>query len=187
MYDRVNINLLDHNLSPPVKNVINQMISKIFLPIINRPTRAPPHSCTLIDNIFCNRVDEVASSGVITTNISDHYAVFAREKFPTLTEDSISINYRVFSDENLSNLKNSLQDINWNLNEGADEAYDLFQSTLPSIFNEHFPIHTKTISSCGKSIPWITPGILAAILKKKSLPKSRTILNRISQEHKFTH
>ena len=26
-----NINLLDHNLSPPVKNFINQMISKKFL------------------------------------------------------------------------------------------------------------------------------------------------------------
>ena len=54
-----NINLLDHNLSPPVKNLINQMISKNFLPIINRPTRVTPHSCTLIGNIFCNRVDEV--------------------------------------------------------------------------------------------------------------------------------
>ena len=94
-----NINLLDHHLSPPVENFINQMISKIFLPIINRPTRVKPHSCTLIDNIFCNRVDEVESSEVITTNISDHYPVFAREKFPTLPEDSISMNYRVFSDE----------------------------------------------------------------------------------------
>ena len=85
------------------------MISKNFLPIINRPTgpctRVTPHSCTLIDNIFCNRVDEVESSGVITTNISDHYPVFAREKFPTLPEDSISTNYRVFSDENLSIFK----------------------------------------------------------------------------------
>ena len=80
----VNIYLLDHNLSPPVENFINQMISKNFLPIINRPTRVTPHSCSLIDNIFCNRVDEVESSGVITTNISDHYPVFAREKFPTL-------------------------------------------------------------------------------------------------------
>ena len=102
-----NINLLDHNLSPPVKNFIYQMISKNFLPIIiNRPTRVTPHSCTLIDNIFCNRVDEVESSGVITTNISDHYQAFAREKISTLPEDSISINYRVFSDENLSNFKN---------------------------------------------------------------------------------
>ena len=61
-----NINLLDHNISPPVENFINQMISKDFLPIINRPTRVTPHSCTLIDNIFCNRVDEVEASGVIT-------------------------------------------------------------------------------------------------------------------------
>ena len=37
-----NINLLDHNRSPPVENFINQMISKIFLPIINRPTRVTP-------------------------------------------------------------------------------------------------------------------------------------------------
>ena len=32
-----NINLLDHNLSPPVENFINQMISKNFLPIIDHP------------------------------------------------------------------------------------------------------------------------------------------------------
>ena len=82
-----NINLLDHNLSPPVENFIDQMTSKKFLPIINRPTRVTPHSCTRIDNIFCNRVDEVESSGVITTNISNHYPVFASEKLPTLPED----------------------------------------------------------------------------------------------------
>ena len=154
---------MDSNLSPPVENFINQMISKNFLPIINRPTRVTLHSCTLIDNIFCNRVDEVESSGVITTNISDQYPVFAREKFPTLPEDSISINYRVFSDENLSNFKNALQDINWNpvlINGDADEAYDLFQSTLLSVLINTSPSTLKNISSCGKSKPWITPGIL---------------------------
>ena len=75
-----NINLLDYNLSPPVENFINQMISKNFLPIINRPTRVTPHSCTLIYYIFCNRVDEVESSEVITKNISYHYPVFAIER-----------------------------------------------------------------------------------------------------------
>ena len=141
--DDFNINLLDHNLPPPVKYFINQMISKKLFPIINRPTRVTHHSCTLIDNIFCNRVDGVESSGVITTNISDHYPVFAREKFKTLPEDSISSNYRVFSDDNLSNIKNSLQDINWHpvlINDEADKAYDLFQSTLLTVFNGHFPI-----------------------------------------------
>ena len=174
------INLLDHNLSPPVENFINRMISNFFLTIINRPTRVTPHSCTLVDNIFYNKVDVVESSGVTTTNISDHYPVFAREIFPTLSEDSISINYRVFSNENLSNIKNSLQDINWNpllINDDADEAYDLFQSILLSVFNKHFAIHTKSISSYGKSKPFITPGILAAVRRKRRLEKNARIQN----------
>ena len=54
-----NINLVNYNLSPSDQNFINQMISKNFVPIINLPTRVTPHSYTLIDNIFCNRVDEV--------------------------------------------------------------------------------------------------------------------------------
>ena len=64
------------------------------------------------------------------------HAVFAREKFPILPEDSISINYRGFSDENLSNFKNPLQDINWSpvlINDDADEAYDLSQITLLTV------------------------------------------------------
>ena len=76
-----------------------------------------------------------------------------------------------------SNFKNSLQDIYWNpvlINADADEAYDLFQSTLLSVFNEHFPIHIKNISSCGKSKPWITPGIQAAIRRKRRLEKKPT-------------
>ena len=84
--------------------------------------------------------------------------------------------------------------MNWNpllINDDADEAYDLFQSTLLSVSNEHFPIHTENVSSCGKSKPWITPGMLAAIRRKRRLvkktPESRTILNRISQAQKFTH
>ena len=70
-----NINLLDQNFSPPVENFINQMISKKFLPIINRPTNVTPLGFTLIDNIFCNRLEEVESSGLITANISDHYLI----------------------------------------------------------------------------------------------------------------
>ena len=53
----------------------------------------------------------------------------------------MSINYKVFSDENQLNFKNSLQDINWHpvLINDADEEYDLFQIILLSTFNEHFP------------------------------------------------
>ena len=38
------------------------MISRNYYPVITRPTRATPISCTLIDNIFCNRIDEIEST-----------------------------------------------------------------------------------------------------------------------------
>ena len=74
-----NINLWDYSISPPVENFLNLMISRNYYPVITRPTRVAPISCTLIDNIFCNRGDEKESTGVITTNISDQYPIFSRE------------------------------------------------------------------------------------------------------------
>ena len=72
------INLLDYSTAPPVENVLNLMISRNYYPVITRPTRVTPISFTLIDYIFSNRVEEIESTGVITTNISDHYPIFSR-------------------------------------------------------------------------------------------------------------
>ena len=91
-----NINLLDYSTSPPVENVLNLMISRNYYPVITRTTRVTPISCTLIDNIFCNRIDEIESTGVITTNISDHCPIFSRELRPSLADNVLSINYRDF-------------------------------------------------------------------------------------------
>ena len=41
-----NVNLLDHLLSAPVENFINQMITEIFSTNITRPTRVTPNSST---------------------------------------------------------------------------------------------------------------------------------------------
>ena len=58
----------------------------------------------------------------------------------------MTFKYRDFSDENLSNIKNLIQNINWHpvlINNDADVAYDLFQSILLSTFNMHFPLQIK--------------------------------------------
>ena len=142
----LNINLLDYGTSPRVENVLILMIYRNYCPVITRKTRVTPISCTLIDNIFSNRVDEIESSGIITTNISDHYPIFSRELRPSLADNVLSINYRVFSEENLSNFINTFQYTNWEPilnNDDANESDKLFQSTLHSLFNDHFPLHTK--------------------------------------------
>ena len=107
-----NINLLDYSTSPPVDNFFN-VISRNYYPVITHPTRVTPISCTLIGNIFSNRMEEIESTGAITIYISDHYPIFSRELRPSLADNVLSINYRVFSDENLLNFRNSLQYTNW--------------------------------------------------------------------------
>ena len=91
-----NINPLDYSTSPPVENFLNLMISRNYYSVITRPTRVTPISCSLIDNIFCNRIDEIESTGVITTNISEHYPIFSTEIRPSLADNLLSINYIVF-------------------------------------------------------------------------------------------
>ena len=61
-------------------------------------------------------------------------------------------------DQHIGNLQHSC--IYLLINDDADEAYDIFQSTLLAVFNKHFHIQTKNISSCGKSKPWIASRIL---------------------------
>ena len=79
-----------------------------------------------------------------------------------------------FSDENLSNFGNSLQYTNWepiSNNDEANESYQLFQSTLLSLFNDHFPLTTKNTYNKADRKPRITPGILTSIRAKRRLEK----------------
>ena len=49
------------------------------------------------------------------------------------------------------------------------ESYELFQSTLLSLFNDHFPLQTKSTYNEADRKPWITPGILTFIRAKRNL------------------
>ena len=56
-------------------------------------------------------------------------------------------------------------------NDDANESYELFQSTLLSLFNDHFPLQTKTMYNKADRKPWITPGILTSFRAKRRLEK----------------
>ena len=51
------------------------LIAAGFQPKISLPTRLTDHSATLIDNIFCNQIDN-NESGIIINHISDHQMVY---------------------------------------------------------------------------------------------------------------
>ena len=72
-----NIDLLKYREDNFSQDFFDTLLSFSFIPLINRPTRFSPHSGTLIDNIFSN-VERETDSGVILSDISDHFLISAR-------------------------------------------------------------------------------------------------------------
>ena len=89
------MNLLDYNNAAPIENFLNQIISWNFFSVVTHPTCVTLSTSTVIDNIFCNRVDDIEATNVITTNISDHFSIFSSEKTPSLAKDVIK-KYEIF-------------------------------------------------------------------------------------------
>ena len=72
-----NLKLLNADTHSPTQECIDLMYSDSLLPTITKPTRVTSHSETLIDNIFCNNIlNAQALSGILYTDISDHYPIF---------------------------------------------------------------------------------------------------------------
>ena len=74
------MNILNCNTSVPYSNFGSSMYSKNLIPTILRPTRIGKTSATLIDHnwttsSFGNSFN-LCESGVILSNITDHYSIF---------------------------------------------------------------------------------------------------------------
>ena len=52
------------------------MYSRMFFPLITRPTRITSNTATLIDNIFTNNLNNLSVSGLMFCDISDHLPIF---------------------------------------------------------------------------------------------------------------
>ena len=76
-----NIDLLKVNTHAKTNEFVNDVISQGFLPKITRPTRITPHSATLIDHIYSNDNRPTFQnniSGIIITDVADHFGTFHR-------------------------------------------------------------------------------------------------------------
>ena len=78
-------------------------ISKNYTPLIDIPTRVTPTSATCLDHIYVNFAENFFT-GVLQTNISDHYATFCC--IPNWI-GRIS-NVSKYSEENIQVLRNEL-------------------------------------------------------------------------------
>ena len=72
-----NLNLLDYKTNAKVKSYLNMIFSHSFIPLINKPTRISKNNATVIDHLLTNKfINEKYLTGIVKTDISDHFPVF---------------------------------------------------------------------------------------------------------------
>ena len=183
-----NLNLLDHDSNNNVKDFVNLLFENGFIHFINKPTRVTRETSTLIDHIISNTNLDFIKTGIIKTDISDHFPVFLIAKNENLinkTETKI-ISKREINNKAIENFKELLKKVDWTPIYVSDvnKAYGEFITTVSYLYDTAFPLMKIKIKSKNLLSPWMTKGLIKSSKRKKRLYekflKKRTIENENS-------
>ena len=180
-----NFDLLKFDLNDTINDFLSKFYDHNMFPLIDRPTRITSSSATLLDNIFCNCFTHKIKSGVLISDLTDHYPIFqctsstlhfVRNKLPPDKS-------RLFNRNRLDCFTDSIKQINWDdilsFNSTVD-AYNAFIHKFLLAYNFHFPIKHFRKKSSMRNVPrkpWISSAILKSINRKDNLYK-RYVCNR---------
>ena len=68
-----NIDLLKFGSHCKTSDYLDNIFSHGFIPTITKPTRVTKNSATLIDHIYSNNISTSTTSGIIITDVADHF------------------------------------------------------------------------------------------------------------------
>jgi exonuclease III len=137
-----NIDLLKINSHNPTKEFLDNMTTYGFVPLISKPTRITDHSATLIDNIFSNSNIDTIESGILVTDVADHFGVF--HIISKVNETKLSNTFkevRSFTNDNISMFKRLLKCSDFSevmLIKNPEAAYKSFLNKFQEAFNTAF-------------------------------------------------
>lgn len=182
-----NIDLFKNKLDNPIGDFLNTLYSNFFFPLINKSTRVTESSETLIDNILTNSLNGDIKSGVLYSDLSDHFPIFQFSLKTSRANQTQKIIYKtIMSKSNIDKFKEMLAHISWNdlyKEYNADLAYQLFMKIINATFNQCFPSsapskkHTRNLNK-----PWFTTELQKLLRKKNKLFK-KYISNSIPSTH----
>ena len=138
----LNIDLLKYETHTKTSEFVDELFAFGLCPLITKPTRVTSHSATLIDHIHSDMINDVYKSGIVTTDLSDHFGIFTLLKMEKGTQSQNSYSARSFSSENISTFKRLLYDSDFSLvtsTNNINDAYDRFVESYQSAFNIAFP------------------------------------------------
>ena len=136
MYD-YNINFVNFVTHKKPNDFIDNVISQGFIPYITKPTRITSNSATLIDHIYSNHSHPNNESGIIITDIADHFAICHIIYGTPRPPKSVYRQERQLNQRNIASFRNQLHMADFlTVLSTADvnEAYDNFMIIYKSLF-----------------------------------------------------
>ena len=132
------------NLNYTVFVSLAHMISKGYRPLITKPTRVTTYSATLIDHIYSNATSQNYDSGIIISDVAEHFGAFyasrkySSKNLPTYTRT------RQMKQVNISNFKELLSSTEFNTvlsDECPNSAYNTFLHIYKHAYDKAFPLN----------------------------------------------
>ena len=191
-----NLDLLKYESCNNIQNFVNLNYENHFFPLINRPTRVSKHSATVIDQIWCNFLENTQfENTIILSDISDHFGILMRTFNNTDRTESKNDftfrDYRKLYDGGFHDaFQNKLENVEFDNIPNIDNALKQLIDLINNVMDEVCPV--KTFKSKNKSNPWITDEIKQLIKEKNKLfskfcrkpitfgPQYRTCRNRLN-------
>jgi len=170
-----NIDLLQFNKHNATDDFINNIFSQCYVPVITKPTRVTHTSATLIDHIYTNNITGPSKSGIIITDMADHFGVFYISETPLQHNLPKYVCKRSFKEQNIKKFRELIKQCNFSdiyLHNNPNEAYNIFLKIVLTFYEQAFPKTQTQIST--KHIrrePWVTKGLLTSSINKTKLYK----------------
>jgi len=189
-----NLNLLNHTSNLNVQCFLDTLIQHDIIPTINKSTRITKTSSTLLDNIFTNNFHNcLLESGIIKTDITDHYPIFSITNNLTLyhSVSKSTKSIRQINENSLLYFRNLLSEkTNWNLilqSQDVNNAYESFLAEFCKYYDLAFPVIKKIINPNSLLNPWMTKGLHKSSKRKQKLYekylKHKTYKNEIKYKN----
>ena len=168
-----NINLLNFESHNKTNIFLDDIISNGVIPLITKPTRITDHSATLIDHINTNMTEHNITSGIVITDIADHFGTFCVIENKRSHRKATATCFQSFTESNIDKFKEVLQNADYSTiynTTTVNDAYKNYICIFQSAYETIFPIKTKRKNKKYiKKEPWMTQGLLTSSRNKNKL------------------
>ena len=155
-----NLDLLKIYTHQITANYLEMLMSNLYVPSINKPTRVTYQSCTLIDNVYLKIPDtRTYNSFVVTDGMSDHFPCLLSMGLPCRKfVKSEFIEKRKLNDAALCKIRQGLLFTDWSVMFSLDlnTMYDYLIDKITNELDVHAPKKVVRITSRESfSQPWM--------------------------------